>query len=152
MWIYAVDADKNIHIIRAVLILQGLCESLMILGAYVSVTLMPIGDASAIIFSSPLPTMIISKFVFGTRLKLYKVCCGILVILGIILVVQPPAMFGQQHHIRQEMETGSPASNESAKMLISQTTFIAGKVKNILNGGSIISTERRVQTFEKANR
>ena len=129
LWIYAVDADKNIHIIRAILIFQGLCGALNSLGWYVSVILMPLGDASAIIFSAPLPTMVISKIALGTRLKLYKICCGLFVMLGIILVVQPPAIFSHQYHTRQELVIGSTESNESTKMVLNGTIFICNETK-----------------------
>ena len=71
-WIYTVEKGKSLQLMRAFLLLQGLFGGLNNLGAFLAVTLMPIGDAHALIFSAPLPTMVLSKIIFGTRLKLYK--------------------------------------------------------------------------------
>ena len=70
------------------LILQGVFGGINNLGAFLAVTMMPIGDAHALIFSAPLPTMVLSKLIFGTRLKLYKVFCGINVFIGIIKLLK----------------------------------------------------------------
>ena len=52
------------------------------------------GDASAIIFSSPLPAMLLSYLLLGESLKLYKAVCGILLYIGVTCVVQPTFLFG----------------------------------------------------------
>ena len=66
------------------------------LGAFICVTNMPIGDFSVIIFSTPLPTMILARIFLKTRLRLYKITCGTLLVVGLLLVVRPPALFGDQ--------------------------------------------------------
>ena len=58
------------------------------------------GDASAIIFSSPLPAMILCWLVLGESLRLYKVVCGVLLYLGLTCVVRPTFLFRDSH---QEM-------------------------------------------------
>ena len=93
-WIYTVEKGKSLQLMRAFLLLQGLFGGLNNLGAFLAVTLMPIGDAHALIFSAPLPTMVLSKIIFGTRLKLYKFFCGINVFIGIILIAKPSYIFG----------------------------------------------------------
>ena len=82
-WVQNVEADKRIHTIRSLLILQGIFSALNTLGQYISAILMPIGDASAIIFTSTVPTMIIANLFLGTKLKLYKIFCGLCVVTGI---------------------------------------------------------------------
>ena len=101
-WIYTVDKGKNIYVIRLFLILQGLFGGLNNLGAFLAVTLMPIGDAHALIFSAPLPTMILSKLIFGTRLKLYKFLCGISVFMGIVCIAKPSFLFENQESLLNE--------------------------------------------------
>lgn len=67
----------------------------------------PIGDAHALIFSAPLPTMVLSKLIFGTRLKLYKFLCAISVVIGIICIAKPSYIFGnQESKPNLNMETG----------------------------------------------
>ena len=73
IWINGVDEGMNIHIIRSILILQGICGPVSAMCAYISVTLMPFGDAMAIIFSSQLPTMTLAFFCLGQRLRFYKI-------------------------------------------------------------------------------
>ena len=98
-WIYTVDKGRNIFLIRLFLILQGLFGGLNNLGAFLAVTLMPIGDAHALIFSAPLPTMVLSKLIFGTRIRLYKFLCGISVFIGIVCISKPSYVFGNQESI-----------------------------------------------------
>ena len=99
-WINSVDEGKNIYLVRLFLILQGVFGGTNNLGAFLSVTLMPIGDAHALIFSAPLPTMILSKLIFGTRMKIYKFLCGICVFTGIILISKPSYIFGNEQYIQ----------------------------------------------------
>ena len=98
-WIYTVDKGRNIFLMRLFLILQGLFGGLNNLGAFLAVTLMPIGDAHALIFSAPLPTMVLSKLIFGTRIRLYKFLCGISVFIGIVCISKPSYVFGNQESI-----------------------------------------------------
>ena len=75
------------------LIFQGLCNGICVLGEFMCVSFMPIGDATAIIFSSPLPSMILSTLFLGHSLRLYKIGCGAMLYLGVLLVVKPPFLF-----------------------------------------------------------
>ena len=52
------------------------------------------GDASAIIFSSPLPAMLLSHLLLGETIRLYKIGCGLLLYIGVTCVVQPTVFFG----------------------------------------------------------
>ena len=58
------------------LIFQGLCNGICVLGGVICVSFMSIGDATAIIFSSPLPSMIMATLFLGHSLSLYKIGCG----------------------------------------------------------------------------
>jgi drug/metabolite transporter (DMT)-like permease len=75
------------------LIFQGLCNGICVLGEFMCVSFMPIGDATAIIFSSPLPSMVLSTIFLGHSLRLYKIGCGLLLYLGVLFVVKPPFLF-----------------------------------------------------------
>ena len=94
------DQDKNLYFINFILLLQGICNGTFTLGAFICVSNMPLGDFSVIIFSTFLPTMILAKILL--RLRLYKDVCGILLLVGLVLVVQPPALFGGQVEERKE--------------------------------------------------
>ena len=116
-WVQNVEAHTNIHTIRSLLILQGIFSALNTLGQYISAILMPIGDASAIIYSSTVPTMILANLFLGTKLKLYKICCGLCVVTGIILVIKPPRVFGTTKDNLQEFDS----RNSSDDKFVNQT-------------------------------
>ena len=97
LWIYNVDKDKNLYVLRILLLLQGLFGGFNNLGAFVAVTMMPIGDAHALVFSAPLPTMLLSSVLFRTKVRIYKFLCAISVLSGIILIAKPSYIFGVQH-------------------------------------------------------
>ena len=108
LWIYQVDEGKNINVLRFLLVLQGLCNGVFTLGGFISVSRLPIGDFSVIIFSTPLPTMILSRIFLKIRLRLFKIACGFLLITGLLLVVRPTAVFGQnysQSHSNNQRKT-----------------------------------------------
>ena len=75
------------------LMFQGLCNGICVLGEFMCVSFMPIGDATAIIFSSPLPSMVLSTIFLGHSLRLYKIGCGMMLYLGVLFVVKPPFLF-----------------------------------------------------------
>lgn len=61
--------------------------------SYVSVVLMPLGDAQTIIYSCPIFTMVLAAMFLGHRLRLFKTFVGIFTLVGVFLVVRPPALF-----------------------------------------------------------
>ena len=92
LWIFEVDEGQNIHLLRGNLVLVGVFAFISVAANFSCVTYMPLGDASALIFSAPLPTILLSAVFLGTRLRLYKIFCGLLLYTGIILVVKPPIL------------------------------------------------------------
>ena len=93
IWLVDADPGKSLNFLKALLIFQGICNGFCGIGEAISMTFMPIGDASAIIFSSPLPSMLLSRMFLGDRLGLYKITCGLVLYLGVVLVLQPPFLF-----------------------------------------------------------
>merc|ERR1719510_136812 len=77
---------------------QALFGGLTLLGSYVAVLCMPLGDAITMIFSAPIFTMALSRICFGERLRLYKISCGIVLIAGVILISTPTFLFGQAYY------------------------------------------------------
>merc|ERR1712012_791021 len=69
------------------LIFQGLCTGGIMILCYISVSLIPIGDAITVIYGEPLCTMILSYIFLGTRLRLFKMFAASFLIAGILLVV-----------------------------------------------------------------
>ena len=54
---------------------------------------LPIGDFSAIAFSSPVFTMILSSFVLHEKCGLYRVTVGALLIAGVVVLTRPSMIF-----------------------------------------------------------
>ena len=89
VWVYSVDKANNIHVIRFLLVAQGIISGLLLISYLVAISLMNIGDAMAIYFSSFLPTMILSKLFLKERIGLYRILCGMMILTGIILILKP---------------------------------------------------------------
>ena len=79
--------------VRAMIVLQGLMSGFMLIAAFYSIIYMPLGDAMALHFTSPLFTMIMAAIFLGHSLRLYKISCGLLLLTGAALVIQPPFIF-----------------------------------------------------------
>ena len=51
------------------------------------------GDATTLMYTSPLITMILAAVFLGHRIRLYRILNALLLILGAILVIQPTFIF-----------------------------------------------------------
>ena len=89
IWIWEVDNDKSIRKIRFLMLLQSIIGGVQTLTIQISVFLLPLGDAMTILFSSCITTMIMAAIFLGERIRAFKIICGLLVVSGIILVVNP---------------------------------------------------------------
>ena len=54
---------------------------------------MPIGDATTIMMSNPIPVMILSRIFLDQKIRLFKLICGAVVYTGLVFVVQPSFVF-----------------------------------------------------------
>ena len=54
---------------------------------------LPIGDFSAVAFSSPVFTMILSSFILHEKCGLYRVSVGALLIVGVVVLTRPSMIF-----------------------------------------------------------
>ena len=72
---------------------QGVCAACIIIFMFISVLLIPLGDASTVIFTAPIFCMILSAIFLEDRLGLFKIFAGMLLLVGVILVVRPPFLF-----------------------------------------------------------
>lgn len=78
---------------RVLVIVQGLLGGLTLISAFSCVLLLPLGDALTLMFSSPISTMILAALFLGHRLRLLKIICGIVLMIGTLLVIQPEFLF-----------------------------------------------------------
>ena len=98
--------------------LNGVC----VLSEFVCMANLPLGDASALVFSSPLPAMIFSKIFLSHSLKVYKGISGLVLYIGVMLVVKPTFLF---HTMEQELDL----THEDIEKVIEDEHFL--EVNNI---------------------
>ena len=94
LWIWEVDMNENVHKIRILFLLCPLFAGIGYIFDIIAVSYMPIGDAMAIIFSGALPTVLLARLFLREKLRLCRIICSALLVSGIILVVRPPFVFG----------------------------------------------------------
>ena len=70
---------------RIMVILVGLLGSLTMLTAFTCVILMPVSDATVLMFTTPLFTMIFAAIFLKERLTVLKMICGNLILYHITL-------------------------------------------------------------------
>lgn len=71
----------------------GFLHGFIILSTFVSVVLMPLGEAMTLILACPIFTAILARIFLGHRLMGWKIFFGIILFVGIFLVLQPPFLF-----------------------------------------------------------
>ena len=81
---------------RFFMVLQGFLGGIMITVGFGCVSLMPLGDASTLIFSAPIFTMLFACCCLKHNLGPFRAILGIMLMVGAIFVVQPPFLFGSE--------------------------------------------------------
>ena len=79
--------------LRALIVFQGIFGGLLIILGFSAVLFMPLGDALTLIFSAPLSTMCTAAIFLGQQLRLFKITCGVMLVIGTVLVIKPPFLF-----------------------------------------------------------
>ena len=93
-WIWEVDMKQNIDKIRFLFVFVTLLCGVVSISDLIAVTYMPIGDAMTIILCGAVPTAILAAIFLDERFRLWKLVCSLLVVSGIIMVIRPPFIFG----------------------------------------------------------
>ena len=78
---------------------QALLGGLMLLCVFEAIERLPIGDFSAIAFSSPCITMILSTCLLGETCGPYRATVGGLLISGVFIISRPSVIFGQEQDV-----------------------------------------------------
>ena len=97
---------------------------------FACVRYMPIGDALTIVFTEPLWTLVLSKFILKIRIGLWKIGWGIALLLGMVLCIQPPFLFPSN------ISTEDDADDKSMKdyyfgVGLAISTAVAGSMANV---------------------
>lgn len=79
--------------LRLMLVLQGVVGGLTLVLLFYSFRLLPLGDATTIIFSSPVVVMIMSFIFLREPCGLYRTMIVCLLLTGVVLISKPPFLF-----------------------------------------------------------
>ena len=77
-----------------VLFFVALTGGLRLLFIFTSFSRLPLGDSTAILFSSPVFVMIFSICILKERCGLFRVCAGASLLGGVVMIAKPPIIFG----------------------------------------------------------
>jgi len=72
---------------------QAIIGGFLLLSIFESVERLPIGDCTAIFFSSPAFTLILSAFILQDHCGVYRTVIGGLLVAGVVIISRPPAFF-----------------------------------------------------------
>ena len=79
---------------RVLVILQGLATGAMLFLQFTCLHYLDVGDALTIIFTQPFWTILLSRLLLGSRIGVWKISFGVLLLAGMVLTVKPPFIFG----------------------------------------------------------
>jgi len=72
---------------------QGVLGGFLLLGIFVAVARMPLGDCTAIFFSSPAFTMVLSCIILKDHCGVWRCLVAITLLVGVMILSRPPALF-----------------------------------------------------------
>ena len=105
---------------RVKVLCQAVIGGCMLFCVFQAIQRLPIGDFSAIAFSSPVFTMILSSFVLRERCGLFRVTVGILLIGGVVVLTRPSMIFGtQMTPLNENFTTAEHSMTEDEKQVVS---------------------------------
>ena len=84
---------RYIIMLISVSLISGLTGSMAFISSLASVSFIDVPDALSIIFACPLVTILLSAVMLRDKLNPVKICAGLLLFAGVILVCKPPFLF-----------------------------------------------------------
>ena len=120
----------------------------MLLCVFEAIERLPIGDFSAIAFSSPCITMILSTCLLGETCGLYRASVGCLLLSGVLIISRPTVIFGQETAERSLVnsttylpsEDSSPSTNIVGIVLALTTAFLSALMSIITKKTTKVGT------------
>lgn len=82
---------------KAILLLTAVAATggLRILFIFTSFSSLPLGDATTILFSSPVLVIALSVFLLKERCGVFRFLAALVLVIGVVLIAKPPMIFGQ---------------------------------------------------------
>ena len=78
---------------RGKILAQGVLGGLLLLCIFVAVAHLPLGDSTAIFFSSPAWTMLLSCFILRDHCGLFRTLVAVILLTGVVVLTRPPFIF-----------------------------------------------------------
>jgi len=72
---------------------QAVVGGLMLLSIFEAVKRLPIGDCTAIFFSTPAVTLLLSTVLLKEHYGVYRLLIGTCLVIGVVIISRPPALF-----------------------------------------------------------
>ena len=83
------------------LVLLAITGGLRVLFIFLSFSQLPLGDATTILFSSPVLVMVLSALILKEKCGVFRLVAAVILLSGVSLIAKPPFLFGQ----KEEEET-----------------------------------------------
>jgi len=111
------------------MVIQSIVGGLLLLTVFETYTRLPIGDSTAILFSAPAFTMLLSICLLRDHCGIYRTVVCSLLLLGIVIISRPPSLFPP---------IVSPSSNGSRKInvKVEHVSMLSQKTLGIILGVS----------------
>ena len=99
-----------------------------------SVSFMPVPDALCIIFACPVITILLSTAILGDELNSLKCFAGTLLLIGVVLVCQPPFLFPQtqDNQVTSSFLLSSHSGLYYVGVALAGTSCCTGGLMNVL--------------------
>ncbi len=78
---------------RLRIVAQGVLGGCLLLCIFIAVKLVPLGNASAIFFCTPVFTFLFARFMLSERVGCYRLLISALMLAGVALITRPPFIF-----------------------------------------------------------
>ena len=79
------------------LFLVAFTGGLRLIFIFTSFSRLPLGDSSAILFSSPVIVMVLSIFILKEKCGIFRVIASATLLGGVLLIAKPPVVFGSDN-------------------------------------------------------
>jgi len=99
----------------ALVVLYGFTVSSMSFACLAAIPLMPIGDLIVISFTSPVFSVFFDRIVLKRTLTVLSICLCLFIVIGDVLVVQPPFIFGEDNDLNNTTNSSMMMETESEK-------------------------------------
>ena len=113
---------------RWALVGRCIAGTISISAGYTAMTLLPLGDASSLIFTSPIVTFVLARIFLKERIDGLDLFCGLICLVGVVFVARPAVLFGNSTSVPATStanSTGATATQHTAGVFMSLVAALA---------------------------